>query len=146
MDRRHLDTDVLVIGNGGAGLRAAVAAAEQGRRVVLASKIGAGRPNSTAVIAGWGAHVPTDQVEDYFRMVVAEGNYLGDQELAWQYATEAAERMPELQRFGVEMRLDASTLERPGTSRQLCSSSALVDGLEMPSGSRCARPPPTEGW
>jgi succinate dehydrogenase/fumarate reductase flavoprotein subunit len=119
MERRHLDTDVLVIGNGGAGLRAAVEAAEQGRRVVLASKIGADRPNSTAVIAGWGAHVPTDQVEDYFHMVVAEGNYLSDQELAWQYAVEAAERMPELQRFGVEMRLDASTLERPGTTRHL---------------------------
>jgi succinate dehydrogenase/fumarate reductase flavoprotein subunit len=119
MERRHLDTDVLVIGNGGAGLRAAFEAAEQGRRVVLASKIGADRPNSTAVIAGWGAHVPTHEVEDYFHMVVEEGNYLSDQELAWQYAAEAAERMPELQRFGVEMRLDASTLERPGTTRQL---------------------------
>ncbi len=119
MTRRDLHTDVLVIGNGGAGLRAAVEAAEQGRRVVLASKIGADRPNSTAVIAGWGAHVPTDQVEDYFRMVLEEGNYLSDQELAWQYAVGAAERMPELQRFGVEMRLDASTLERPGATRKL---------------------------
>jgi succinate dehydrogenase/fumarate reductase flavoprotein subunit len=119
MERRHVDTDVLVVGNGGAGLRAAVEAAEHGCRVILASKIGADRPNSTAVIAGWGAHVPTDQVEDYFRMVVEEGNYLSDQELAWQYAAEAADRMPELRRYGVEMRLDASTLERPGTTRQL---------------------------
>jgi succinate dehydrogenase/fumarate reductase flavoprotein subunit len=119
MERRHIQTDVLVIGNGGAGLRAAVAAAEQGRRVALVSKIGADRPNSTAVIAGWGAHVPPGEVERYFQTVVAEGNYLSDQKLAWQYATEAAERMPELQRFGVEMRLDASTLERPGTTRQL---------------------------
>ena len=119
MARRYLDTDVLVVGNGGAGLRAAVEAAEQGRRVVLASKIAADRPNSTAVIAGWGAHVPTDQVGDYFRMVVEEGNYLSDQELAWQYATEAAARMPELRGYGVEMQLDASTLERPGTTRQL---------------------------
>ena len=119
MARRYLDTDVLVVGNGGAGLRAAVEAAECGSRVVLASKIGADRPNSTAVIAGWGAHVRRDQVGDYFRMVVEEGNYLSDQELAWQYATEAAARMPELRGYGVEMQLDASTLERPGTTRQL---------------------------
>ncbi len=119
MERRELSTDVLVVGSGGAGLRAAVEAVERDCRVVLASKIARDRPNSTAVIAGWGAHVRPEGIEEYFRRVVEEGNYLGDQELAWQYACEAAERMPELRRFGVEMGLDDCALERPGTKREL---------------------------
>ncbi len=119
VQRRHLTTDVLVVGNGGAGLRAAVAAAETGCQVIIASKIGSDRPNSTAVIAGWGAAVQPEEAESYFRTVVEEGNYLSDQELAWSYAQEAAEQMPELRRFGVEMRLDECALERPGTVRDL---------------------------
>ncbi|MHC5034297.1 MAG: FAD-dependent oxidoreductase, partial [Planctomycetota bacterium] len=119
MERRDLATDVLVIGNGGAGLRAAVEAAEQGCAVILASKLSRDKPNSTAVIAGWGTHRPPDEADDYFRMVVEEGNYLNDQELAWIYAHEVVERMPELRRFGVEMRLDDSSLERPGTISEL---------------------------
>jgi succinate dehydrogenase/fumarate reductase flavoprotein subunit len=119
MERTDVSTDVLVVGNGGAGLRAAVEAAEQDRRVVLASKIGRERPNSTAVIAGWGAYVRPEDAESYFRTVVSEGNYLSDQELAWQYASEVVERMPELQRFGVEMRLEECTLERPSTRRDM---------------------------
>jgi succinate dehydrogenase/fumarate reductase flavoprotein subunit len=136
MKRRELATEVLVIGNGGAGLRAAVEAAERGRRVVLVSKIGTDRPNSTAVIAGWGAQVAPGDVESYFRMVVEEGNYLSDQELAWQYACEVAERMPELRRFGVSMRLAECTLERPGTKRELWffegPGGRLGDALRIP--------------
>jgi len=119
MQRRDASTDVLVVGNGGAGLRAAVQAAEEGRHVMLVSKIARDRPNSTAVIAGWGAYVRPGDAESYFRTVVREGNYLSDQELAWQYASEVVERMPELQRFGVEMRLGECTLERPGTRRDM---------------------------
>ncbi len=119
MRRRYVSTDVLVVGNGGAGLRAGVEAMERGARVTIASKIGAGRPNSTAVIAGWGAYTRAEEVESYFEMVLQEGNYLNDQELAWVYAQEVAERMPELQRFGVEMRLEECPLERPGKVREL---------------------------
>jgi len=119
LERRELATEVLVVGSGGAGLRAAVEAAERGRAVILVSKIGEDRPNSTAVIAGWGAQVAADNAECYFRMVVQEGGYLSDQELAWQYACEVAERMPELRRFGVSMRLAECPLERPGTRREL---------------------------
>jgi len=119
MQRRQMTTDVLVVGNGGAGLRAAVAAAEANCRVLLLSKIGPGSPNSTAVIAGWGAYVSPNDAERYFRMVVEEGNYLSDQELAWQYANEVVDRMPELRRFGVEMHLAECPLERPGTKREL---------------------------
>ena len=46
-------TDVRVIGGAGAGVRAAVAAAEQGVKVILASKFPAGEESNTAIIAGW---------------------------------------------------------------------------------------------
>jgi succinate dehydrogenase/fumarate reductase flavoprotein subunit len=119
MQRRRLTTDILVVGNGGAGLRAAVAAAERGRRVTLVSKLPADRPNSTSLIAGWGAYITPEEAEGYFRKVVEEGNCLNDQELAWAYAHQVAERMPELRRYGVEMRLESCTLERPSTARDM---------------------------
>lgn len=119
MQRRELTTDVLVVGNGGAGLRAAVEAADRGSRVVLASKLAPDRPNSTSVIGGWGTYRRSEEAEDYFHMVVEEGNYLNDQELAWIYAHEVVHRMPELRHFGVEMRLEICEQERAGAVREL---------------------------
>jgi len=56
MQRRDLTTDVLVVGNGGAGLRAAVEAAERKAKVILASKLAPAQPNSSSVIGGWGTY------------------------------------------------------------------------------------------
>jgi len=117
--RKSFTTDVLVVGNGGAGLRAAVEAAERGVQVILTSKLSPDQPNSTSVIGGWGTYRKPGEEEDYFQMVVEEGNYLNDQELAWIYAHEVVERMPELRRFGVKMHLEVCEQERAGAVREL---------------------------
>ena len=119
INRTDLATDVLVIGNGGAGLRAAIEAADQGSRVLVVSKLAADRPNSTTLILGWGAHREAHEVGEYFTEVVAEGNWLNHQGLAWIYANEVPVRMPELRAFGVDMRLEETEQERPGVVRPL---------------------------
>jgi len=119
LERRDLFTDVLIIGNGGAGLRAAIEAADRGRRVLVLSKLAEDRPNATTLILGWGAHREAHEVDEYFAEVVAESNWLCDQELAWAYASEVPVRMPELRDFGVDMRLEEAEQERPGVVRPL---------------------------
>jgi fumarate reductase flavoprotein subunit len=46
------NTDVLTIGSGGAGLRAAIAAREKGAEVTLVSKSPVGLGNNTALVMG----------------------------------------------------------------------------------------------
>ncbi len=52
--RKVVRTDVLVVGGGGAGMRAAIAAADCGAEVILASKLRLGTAGATAYpIARW---------------------------------------------------------------------------------------------
>ena len=48
----YIQTDVLIIGSGGAGLRAAIAAREKGVSVTLVSKSIIGLGNNTALAVG----------------------------------------------------------------------------------------------
>ena len=70
----RIDSDVLVIGGGGAGLRSAVEAAKHGVRVVLVSKSRVGSKNNTAISAGglaaaggWGNSIVDLIVELYHK-------------------------------------------------------------------------------
>ena len=47
MDIRKIDTDVLIVGSGGAALRAALAAQESGAEVLIASKGEIGKSGAT---------------------------------------------------------------------------------------------------
>jgi len=102
----RLESDVLVIGTGGAGLRAAIAADEAGADVLIVCKSPAGYNNAT-VVAGGGFRAameglsPEEHIEDTLRV----GNRLNDRRLLEVFAREGGERVLELQRFGVEMRI-----------------------------------------
>ncbi|MCW3978491.1 MAG: FAD-binding protein, partial [Candidatus Bathyarchaeota archaeon] len=48
----NIDSDVLIVGSGGAGLRAAIEADERGAMVVVVSKAPAGMNNATVVAGG----------------------------------------------------------------------------------------------
>ena len=74
-----ITTDVLVIGSGVAGLRAAVAAAEKGVSVLVASK----GPCASPEIMGLNAPVlPEDSVEQYFEDTERSGYGINDSRLA----------------------------------------------------------------
>jgi len=116
MKRQNIDTDVLVIGGAGAGLRAAVAAAEQGVNVVLASKFPAGGTSNTSIIAGWFTRATEKSEEELFYQVVYTGGFLNNQRLVDVFAKGVITRMPELTEYGVDLfATDASErVDKPG--------------------------------
>ncbi len=89
--------DVAVIGAGGAGIAAAIAAAREGARVAVLSKEPIGYGNTR--IAGGG--VATEDVpDDLFNDVVHSGAGLADQAAVRVMAEEAAETIADLVRMG----------------------------------------------
>ncbi len=110
---RMLETDVLVIGTGLAGLRAAIEARRYGAEVLLADKVIIARNNTTAYSGGGFKAVlpgflPADQMkgyrtpEDHSRDTVICGDYLGNQRRVEILAIEGPARVLELAEFGVE--------------------------------------------
>ena len=102
----EVESDVLVIGTGGAGLRAAIEADERGASVVVVSKAPAGMNNAT-MVAGGGFRAAIDGLtpEEHFEDTLRVGNYLNDRRLLEVFTREGGMRVLELERFGVEMRV-----------------------------------------
>lgn len=98
---------VLVIGGGGAGLRAAIAAREKGADVLLVSKARAGYANNTmiskatfAAPSGWAD--PRDNPEVFLKDTVMGGRFVNDQRLVAAVAGEAGAQMTFLEKCGVK--------------------------------------------
>ncbi|MFC1732614.1 FAD-binding protein [candidate division KSB1 bacterium] len=103
-----IKTDVLVIGGGGAGFRAAIGAREKGMRALLVSKGPLARCGATPMAGadftadggtlhslGMGGD-PNDTVEKIFNDIVTQGFFLNNQKLLEQYVGNAPERLREL--------------------------------------------------
>jgi len=112
---RIIESDVLVIGSGGAGLRAAIEAKRYAVDVLVVDKSVIGLNNSTAFSGGcfkvalpmiketMGKYVKEyGNPEEHFRDMVEYGEYLNDQQLAETLCFEAPGRILELQGFGVK--------------------------------------------
>ena len=98
---KTLDTDVLILGSGGAGLFAALHAhqAAPGLSITVAVKGLLGKCGCTRMVQG-GYNVALargDSVERHFMDTIEGGKWLPDQELAWQLVTLAVERIRELE-------------------------------------------------
>ncbi|HIE26065.1 TPA: FAD-binding protein [Candidatus Poribacteria bacterium] len=109
-------TDVLVIGGAGAGLRAAIAAAEQGVKVALASKLPAGGMSNTAITAGWFTRSTEKSADELFYQVVYTGGYLNNQRLVEVFVKEVQDKMPQLRQYGVDLFSEdvSSRIDKPG--------------------------------
>ena len=96
-------TDVLVIGSGGAGLRASIAAAEQGAAVLLVSQSRVGYGNNTVMAGGIMCAVvkPEDSPETYLRDTVLGGRFINDQGLVETMAGDSLRQVHELSSLGV---------------------------------------------
>ena len=93
-----IKTDLLVIGSGVAGLRAAVAAAEKGIRVLVVSKGGCASPE----IMGLNAPVlPEDSVKQYFEDTERSGYGINDSRLAKLLAEHVLDEVAWLEENGV---------------------------------------------
>ncbi len=107
-----LTTDVLIIGGGAAGLRAAIAAREAGVNVLVVSKTPAGYANNTAVAGGRiaAAVEPSDSPAIHAEDTWAAGRRINHRGLVSVLAEEAPRRVPELPRFGVPLRQQEGSL------------------------------------
>jgi len=96
--------DVLVIGAGGAGLRAAIEAASKGLTVALVSKSLLGKAHTVMAEGGIAAAMATvdsrDGWETHFRDTMIGGKYLNNWRMAQLHAQEAPECVTELEHWG----------------------------------------------
>ena len=94
-------TDVLVVGSGAAGLRAAIEVREQGLDALVVSKAPAGYNNCTIMAgAGFLAAVGGMTPEEHVRRTLGVGKGLNHPGLVEVLAAEGGERVLELERFG----------------------------------------------
>jgi succinate dehydrogenase / fumarate reductase flavoprotein subunit len=94
--------DVLVIGAGLAGQRAALAAAERGASVGIISKVHPVRSHSNAAQGGINAALdPQDSWESHAFDTVKGSDYLGDQDAIEIMCREAPEELLDLEHWGV---------------------------------------------
>ena len=98
------DVDVLVIGAGGAGLRAAIEASAQGARVGVVCKSLLGKAHTVMAEGGVAAalaHVdPSDSWKVHFKDTMLGGKMLNNWRMAQLHAQEAPDRVRELERWG----------------------------------------------
>src|SRR6187401_3708086 len=104
MDYPVIDTDVLVIGAGGAGLRAAIEASAHGARVALICKSLLGKAHTVMAEGGMAAamaHVDDrDNWKVHFADTMRGGQYLNNWRMAEIHAKEAPDRVRELEAWG----------------------------------------------
>jgi succinate dehydrogenase / fumarate reductase flavoprotein subunit len=111
--RRH---EVLVVGAGLAGQRAALAAAQAGRNVAILSKLHPLRSHSGAAQGGINAAMgPEDSVDTHIFDTVKGSDYLGDQDAIEFFCNEAPKVVVEMEHFGTifSRAPDGSLARRP---------------------------------
>lgn len=100
---RH-EYDVVVIGAGGAGLRAAIEASAQGARTALVCKSLLGKAHTVmaegGIAAALGHIYPEDNWQVHFRDTMRGGKMLNNWRMAQLHAQEAPDRIRELEEWG----------------------------------------------
>src|SRR5216117_2278018 len=131
--------DVIVIGAGGAGLRAAIEAAAQGVSVGLVCKSLLGKAHTVmaegGVAAALGNVWPEDNWQVHFRDTMRGGKMLNNWRMAQLHAQEAPERVLELERWGAlfDRTKDGRILQRDFGGHRYARLAHVGDrtGLEM---------------
>ena len=131
--------DVLIIGAGGAGLRAALGALAQGAKVGVVCKSLLGKAHTVMAEGGIAAAMANvDSADDsrtHFRDTMRGGKFLNNWRMAQIHAQEAPERVRELEQWGAlfDRTQDGQILQRAfggHTFRRLCHVGDRT-GLEM---------------
>jgi succinate dehydrogenase / fumarate reductase flavoprotein subunit len=106
--------DALVVGAGGAGMRASLALAEQGHQVAMISKVFPTRSHTVAAQGGINAalgNVTPDRWQWHLYDTIKGSDYLGDQDAIEFMCRQAADIVRELEHYGVPFsRLDSGKI------------------------------------
>ena len=133
------DHDVLIIGAGGAGLRAALEALAQGAKVGVVCKSLLGKAHTVMAEGGIAAAMANvDHADDWrthFRDTIRGGKFLNNWRMAQLHAQEAPDRVRELEQWGAlfDRTADGDILQRAfggHTFKRLCHVGDRT-GLEM---------------
>jgi len=132
-----IETDVLVIGAGGAGTAAALLAAENGARVLIATKLRHGDANTMMAEGGIQAadKVGTDSPYFHYLDVLGGGHFNNDPELVYTMVTEAPDAIRWLEGLGANFSKfpdgTMKTMHGGGTSRKRMHYAADITGAEI---------------
>ena len=104
MDYKTIMCDVLVVGAGGAGCRAAIEASNHNLDVIMLSKELLGKAHTAMAEGGYNVSLgnvdPDDNPETHFKDTIVGGNYLNDQNLAEILVRDAPQRIFDLEDMG----------------------------------------------
>src|ERR1035438_6936663 len=138
-DTERYDFDVVVIGAGGAGLRAAIEAREMGARTALVCKSLLGKAHTVMAEGGIAAALasvwPEDNWEVHFRDTMRGGKMLNNWRMAQIHALESPDRVLELEEWGAlfDRTPDGRILQRDFGGHRYARLAHVGDrtGLEM---------------
>jgi succinate dehydrogenase / fumarate reductase flavoprotein subunit len=138
-DHEVHEFDVIVIGAGGAGLRAAIEAHAQGAKTAIVCKSLLGKAHTVmaegGVAAALGTVYPEDNWKVHFRDTMRGGKMLNNWRLAQIHAQEAPERVLELEEWGAlwDRTEDGRVLQRDFGGHRYARLAHVGDrtGLEM---------------
>ena len=144
----YISTEVLIIGGGGAGIRAAIEAREHGAKVLLLSRSRVGYGSNTTIAGGGFAAVlspekgrrdPLDSPGEHLQDTINGGRFLNDQALVHTMVHGAGQQVEDLRGFGVNfMAPDADSWlnlsAQPGHShsRMMYTSNTFGTGFTFP--------------
>ena len=136
LEKIDYETDVLIIGGGGAGCAAAIEADNAGASVIIATKLRLGDANTMMAEGGiQGATKPGDSPAQHFLDAYGGGHYTAKKELVYKLVTEAPECFLWLNRLGVEFDKDEDgnmvTIHGGGTSRKRMHAAKDYTGAEI---------------
>jgi fumarate reductase (CoM/CoB) subunit A len=124
MEMKSAVTDVLIIGSGAAGLRAAIEARKEKVQVSLVSKTTMAWGSCTVYAgAGFTAAIGDFSTQNHFKETLDSGKNLNEKELVEIMVNESPQRLPELREFGVDL------ISRPRGYH--CEGRTPVWGLEI---------------
>lgn len=136
-DEVHYETDVLVIGGGGAGTAAALLAQEKGARVIIATKLRHGDANTMMAEGGMQASTKSWKDSPYYHFldVMGGGHFENDPDLVRTMVTEAPKAIAWLEKLGCMFNKwpdgKMFTLHGAGTCRKRMHYAGDMTGAEI---------------
>ncbi|MCS7224269.1 MAG: FAD-binding protein [Armatimonadetes bacterium] len=136
LSRVDYETDVLIIGGGGAGTAAALTAQEAGTRVLIATKLRWGDANTIMAQGGiQAADKPNDSPVRHYLDVMGGGGFVNIPQLVWALVLDAPLVIRWLEQLGVMFDKEPDgtmiTVHGGGTSRRRMHSCRDYTGMEI---------------